>query len=103
MLNYNRYQVIQGRCFVKSAIELAMEKTGVGDRGKLTEAQKEEIAEIRSKANARMAEEEIMFQKKTAGMPAGDAKTEIEAEYANTVRKIREQMESDIEKARSNG
>jgi len=88
---------------VKSAIELAMEKTGGGDGDKLTEAQKKEIAEIRSRANARMAEEEIMFQKKTAGMPAGDAKAEIEAEYANTVRKIREKMESDIEKARSNG
>jgi len=88
---------------VKSAIELAMEKTGGGDRKKLTEAQKKEIAEIRSRANARMAEEEIMFQKKTAGLPAGEAKAAIEAEYANTVRKIREKMESNIEKARSDG
>ena len=86
---------------MKSAIELAMEKTG-GDRKKLTEAQKKEIAEIRSKAKARMAEEEIMFQKKTAGLPPGEAKAEIEAGYANTVRKIREKMESDIEKVRSN-
>ncbi len=88
---------------MKSAIELAMERSGGGDRGKLTEAQKKEIAEIRSRAKARMAEEEIMFQKKTASLPPGEAKTAVEAEYANTIRKIREKMESNIEKARSDG
>ena len=58
----------------KSAVELAMARfkkqdaeQGVSDRA-LTEEQKNEIAEVRKTYGAKLAQEEILFKSKTAGV-----------------------------------
>jgi hypothetical protein len=84
---------------MKSAIELAMERSGGGDK-KLSDGQKNEIAELRSKEKAKKAQEEIMFKEKTAALPAGPEREEIEGRYARDIAKIEAETEAEIEKIR---
>lgn len=84
---------------MKSAIELAMERSGGGDK-KLSDAQKKEIAELRSKEKAKKAQEEIMFKEKSAALPPGPEREELEINYAGDIAKIEAETESQIEKVR---
>ncbi len=86
---------------MKSAKELAMEKLGIGKGEKLTGSQKKEIAEIRQKAKAKRAEEEIMLQNKIAGMPESEEKEILKEQTAHSIRKIEAKTEEKIEGIRS--
>ncbi|MBI4828620.1 MAG: hypothetical protein HY804_07395 [Nitrospinae bacterium] len=83
---------------MKSALELAMEKSArlTGDK-KLSEAQKKEIAELRRIGEAKIAEAEIMCQKKlgeTGGDPAAAAA--LAEQLRRDREKINEQTERKI-------
>ena len=84
---------------MKSAIELAMERAGGGEK-RLSDDQKNEIAELRSKDKAKRAQEEIMFKEKTASLPAGPEREELERIYAIDIAKIEAETEAEIEKVR---
>lgn len=84
---------------MKSALELAMEKTAQKEGAKPTEKQKREIEEIRSIAKAKAAEEEIMAQGQIASADPAKAK-ELKELSAARIRKIMADAEAKIEKAR---
>lgn len=86
---------------MKSAKELAMEKLGIGEGKKLTDSQKKEIAEIRQKAKAKRAEEEIMLQNKIAELPESEEKEILKEQTAQAIRKIEAKAEEKIEGVRS--
>ena len=93
----------------KSAWELALEKLKQQDRERgesapvaLTAAQKKSIAEIRARYQAKMAEVEILDhsnRQKAAG--DADALAKVEEEYQRDRRRIEEQRDAAIEKARA--
>ena len=96
----------------KSAYEITLEKLKRQDRERgetapaaLSEAQKKSIAAIRNVAQARLAEREILYRSerlKVQEDPEGAAKLEkIEAEYATDRRRIEEERDRQIDKARS--
>lgn len=88
----------------KSAYEIAMEKLRRQDRERgeagpvaLSDDQKEEIAEIRRRYDARLAEREILHQadrRKHAGNP--EELEKIEKEYLKERTRIDEQRQRDI-------
>ncbi len=84
---------------MKSAYELAMERAG-GESNKLTDEQKQAIAEIDAKVKAKIAETEIMFDQQLAAEtdPAKAAFTEQTKRTA--ISKLREDAEADKEKVR---
>jgi len=94
----------------KSAFELAMERlkaqdkeAGVSEDAPLTAKQKEEIAEARRVASARLAEREILFSDGMKKTFEPEARAVLEEEF----RIDRERIESDrdraIEKIRRGG
>jgi len=98
----------------KSAYELALEKLKKRDRESgeaapvsLTAEQKKNIAEIRRKFEARLAEREILHRSERARLlsdPEGAEKLiKLEEEYARDRRRIEEQRESAIQAARTGG
>ena len=98
----------------KSAYELALEKLKQRDRERgesapvsLTEEQKKTIAEIRKKFEARLAEREILHRSDRARLlsdPEGAEKLgKLEEEYVRDRRRIEEQRDSAVEKARASG
>jgi hypothetical protein len=93
---------------LKSAYELAMERLQAQDRAQgvekhkpLTEAQKEQIAELRRQAKARHAELEILHRKNLNGA-AGDpeALTRIESEYERDRLRVESSLESALVRVR---
>lgn len=86
---------------MKSALELAMERTGGGP--KLTPEQKRKIEEIRSVAKAKVAEEEIMVAKKIGGMNDPAAIGQLKGQSAALIRKIEADAEAKVEKVRGGG
>jgi hypothetical protein len=74
---------------LKSAFELAMDRLkardredGVEEAAPLTKAQKDRIAELRSEAQAKLAELEILHRKNVAGTSDPAALAKIEENYA---------------------
>lgn len=88
---------------MKSAIELAMEKMSKkgGKKTTLTKKQKEDIADLRSRAKAKIAEEEIMLAGKIEAIPPGEEKQLMQDKLSRQIYKINEKMEADIEKVRN--
>ncbi len=84
---------------MKSAIELAMERSGGGDKRKLTDTEKKEIAEIRSKAKAKVAELEIMFAQKSA-LIAGPELDALKERHFGEIKKVERKREAEAEKVR---
>jgi len=89
----------------KSALELAMERLkkkdaeqGVSERA-LTEAQKNEIAEVRKTYAAKLAQEEILFKSKTAFIDH-DSRQVLEENYRRDVERINHDRDRKIEKIR---
>ncbi len=87
----------------KSAYELAMERLTAQDHAEgietrpLTDSQKKEIAELRQKAKAGLAELEILRDKSIAdalGKP--EELAEIEAHYKVDRRRIQSRVEDDV-------
>jgi hypothetical protein len=93
---------------LKSAYELAMERlraedreAGVEEAGPLTREQKETIAELRSKAQARNAELEILHRKELAAATADPEKlTKVEEQYETDRRRVESSLESSIARVR---
>jgi hypothetical protein len=91
----------------KSALELAMERLkkkdaeqGVSER-LLTEQQKNEIAEIRKTYAARLAQEEILFKSKVAGVLEFEARQALQDNYRRDVDRLNHERDRKIEKVRS--
>lgn len=93
----------------KSAFELAMEKLAKKDRQKgekspatLTQKQKEEIAECRSRAKAQLAEMEILFRStREAAAADPEALKKAEEEYARERRRVEERRDDKIARIKS--
>ena len=92
---------------MKSAVELAMEKAGKladSGRGPLTDDQKARIAELRKKAEAKIAESQIMLADKIAKLGTQPGSQAAVEEAEDNVRrqkaKIEEETERKIEKIR---
>jgi len=93
----------------KSALEIAMEKLAEKDRqsgektlATLTMGQKEEIAECRSKAEAQLAEMEILFRPtRVAAAADPEALKKAEEEYARERRRVEERRDEEIARIKS--
>ena len=86
---------------MKSAYELAMERLG-GESQKLTEEQKQAIAEIDAKMKAKIAETEIMFDQQLAAESDPAKAAFIQQTRQQQIAKIKEGAEGEKENTRSN-
>jgi hypothetical protein len=90
----------------KSAYEVAMARLRQKDAdagvvsGPVSDAQKAEIAEIRSRAQARIAELKILHQANVAGLFDPDARALADAEHGREVRRVEDDREHRIAKVR---
>jgi hypothetical protein len=91
----------------KSAVELAMARLkkkdadeGVSERP-LSDAQKNEIAELRQTYAARLAQEEILFKSKAQGLFDSDSRRALEDNYRRDVERLNHERDRKIEKIRS--
>ena len=90
---------------VKSAYELALERLeGQGiERPReesLTEAQRSQVAELRRQAEAKLAELEILHRDRLRKALDPEAREKEEEDYVRERRRIEEQRDAKIEKAR---
>ena len=85
---------------MKSAYELAMERLG-GESQKLTEEQKQAIAEIDAKMKAKIAETEIMFDQQLTAESDPAKAALIQQTRQQQIAKVREGAEEEKENARS--
>lgn len=92
----------------KSAVELAMERLKKQDAEQgvavrfLTEDQKNEIAEVRKRYAARLAQEEILFKSKLQGLPDSDDRRTLDENYRRDVERLNHERDQKIEKLRGN-
>ena len=91
----------------KSALELAMERLkkqdaeqGVTDR-RLTDEQKNEIAEVRKTYSAKLAQEEILFKSKMQALMEFEARQTLQENYRRDVERLNHERDRKIEKIRS--
>lgn len=91
----------------KSALELAMERLkkkdadeGVSAR-RLTDDQKNEIAEVRNTYAARLAQEEILFKSKLQGLFEYEARQTLQDNYRRDVERLNHERDKKIEKIRT--
>jgi hypothetical protein len=91
---------------MKSAYELAMERLkkkdadeGISERA-LSDEQKQEIAEIRKTYGAKLAQEEILFKSKTAGLLDPDSLRLLQENYRRDVDRLTHERDRKIEKVR---
>ena len=91
---------------VKSAYELALERLeqqGI-ERPRedgLEEELRARVADVRSKAQAKLAELEILYGEKQQSLSAADERQRAEQEYQSERRRIEDKRDRDIEKLRS--
>jgi hypothetical protein len=90
----------------KSAYELAMARLREKDAaagvvsGPISDEQKAQIAEVRSRAEARIAELKILHQSKVAGLFDHDARALADDELRRELQRIDEEREHKIAKIR---
>jgi hypothetical protein len=91
----------------KSAVELAMARLkkkdveqGVSEHA-LTDEQKNEIADVRKTYAAKLAQEEILYKSKTAGLLDHDGRQVLEEHYRRDVERLNHERDRKIEKIRS--
>lgn len=88
----------------KSAFELAMEKLkargGYKER-KLTNEQKAEIADVRSRYRARIAEAEIQHQSKLSTVTSYEELEKVKNELAREKERLNGEMEEKVKEVRS--
>lgn len=90
---------------MKSAYEIALERLEEQGIDKpsdqaLTDETRARVAEVRQKAQAAVAQLEILHRDRLAGLPEPDAHQEEEQNYLRERRQIEERMERDIRKLR---
>lgn len=69
-------------------------------RGPITDAQKAEIAEVRSRAEARIAELKILHQSKMTAIFDPDARELLDAELRRDLQRVEEDREAKIARIR---
>src|SRR5262245_34631729 len=91
----------------KSAYELAMERLQKQDRKEgreqpkpLSAKQKAEIAELRQRAKAKLAEIEILHRKELASVQEPEKLKELEERYETDRRRVDSALESDLARVR---
>ena len=90
----------------KSAYELAMERLRKKDadagvtQATITDEQKAEIAEVRNRAEARIAELKILHQSKIAAIFDPEARALIDAELRRDIERIEDDREMKIARIR---
>ncbi len=84
---------------MKSAYELAMERLG-GESQKLTEEQKQAIAETDAKMKARIAETEIMFDQQLAAESDPAKASLIQQTRQQQIGKVKQEVEMEKEAIR---
>jgi hypothetical protein len=90
----------------KSAYELAMERLRRKDAERgvvaapLTDEQKSAIAEVRSRAEARIAELKILHASKTAGVFDPEARELLDDEHRRELKRVEEDREHKIARIR---
>jgi hypothetical protein len=87
----------------KSAVEIAMEKLrarGDFSQKTLTDEQKAEIAEIRTRYKARIAELEIKQQDKMNKASSYEELESFKDELVNEKKRLNEKMEAEVRKVR---
>jgi hypothetical protein len=90
----------------KSALEIAMARLRQKDaeRGEqaapLTDEQKARIADVRQAAQAKLAQEDILYQASLAKSWEPDARAKLEAEHRLDVQRINDDAERKVEKIR---
>jgi hypothetical protein len=93
----------------KSALEIAMARLRQKDaeRGEqaapLTDEQKARIAEVRQAAQAKLAQEDILYQSSLAKTWDPDARAKLDAEHRLDVQRINEDAERKVAKIRDHG
>jgi hypothetical protein len=88
----------------KSAFELAMEKLkarGDYEERKLTDEQKKEIADIRSRYRARIAQAEIQHQSRLATVTSHEELEKVNHELAREKERLNAEMEEKVAEVRS--
>jgi hypothetical protein len=92
---------------LKSAFDLAMDRLrardaaeGVEEAKPLTKAQKERIAELRTEAQAKLAELEILHRKNLGGVTDPAAVAKIEENYAIDRGRAESRRDAEIEKVK---
>lgn len=88
----------------KSAFELAMEKLkaqGGYEERKLTGKQKAQIADIRSRCRARIAQAEIEHQSKLATVGSYEELEKLKTELAREKERLNAEMEEKVQEVRS--
>jgi hypothetical protein len=92
---------------LKSAYDLAMDRLKARDRAEgvkeaapLTKAQKNRIAELRTEAQAKLAELEILHRKNLAGIGDPAALAKLEENYAIDRGRAESKRDAEIEKVR---
>lgn len=84
---------------MKSAYELAMERMG-GEAKELSDEQKEAFAEITSKAKAKVAETEIMFDQQLTAEADPAKRALIQQTRQQQIAKIQDDAEAEKERVR---
>lgn len=84
---------------MKSALELAMERFGSGTVRELTAEQKEQLAEIDRKFDAKIAEAKIRTEPRLRSLPNDDA-DQLRVELATEIAGFNEARERQKEKLR---
>jgi hypothetical protein len=90
----------------KSALEIAMARLRQKDaeRGEqaapLTDEQKARIADVRQAAQAKLAQEDILYQSSLARTWEPEARAKLEAEHRRDVQRINDEAERKVEKVR---
>lgn len=91
----------------KSALELAMERLRKKDAAEgivelaLTDAQREEIAEVRRVYAAKIAQEEILYKSKLATTWDPEERSKLEEGYRREVQRMNDERDRKIEKVRN--
>ncbi len=87
---------------LKSAYELAMERLRQKDKeegiaeSRLTDQQKNAIADAHAACKAKLAELEIMHQSKLAGVQDAEARQALEEAYRRDVQRVRDERDRKI-------
>ena len=90
----------------KSALEIAMARLRQRDTESgesthtLTDEQKARIAEVRQTAQAKLAQEDILFKSSLAITWDPDARAKLEAEHRHDLQRIHDERDSKVEKIR---
>ena len=85
---------------LKSAWELALERTGGKTAGKLTGVQKEKLAELDRVYTAKIAEVELDLKPKIAAAGNPDDRQKLEETLRAEIAKLRRKLEDEKDKVR---